>query len=375
MLLGTVIAAAAPGIAQEASCPALVRQALDAVAQVCSDLGRNSVCYGNTLIEATFDDTADVRFEKPADYADIAALRTLRTFPLDETLGLWGVAVMNLQANLPDTLPGQGVKFLLYGDAVIENRVGDSSGGQTDYGPMQAFYFTTGLGNLKCRELPPSSLVIQSPKGYHVQLNANGLDVIIGSTVALTAERGKTMRIATLEGRAITRQGSRVQVIPAGFEASVELGGDDGLTPISDVSEPDIIIEDDWQAVIETGNEVFDELIDFPDSTDEYGSWDDFCADPVNADLCALPDDLCPNGGCGSVCGDLVCDLDEGADTCPADCGFDDNDDNSDDNSSGIDNSDDDSGGFDDSNDDSGGFDGSDDDSGGVDDGSDDSGG
>lgn len=390
-----------PGAAQqEDSCSALVRRALESVKQACGDLGRNSVCYGNTLVEASFD-SADVSFNQPADKTDVETLRTLRTFPLDETLGFWGVAVMNVQANVPGTLPGQGVKFVLYGDVAIENRAEPAAGvscaatantaanirsgpgantnvltsvpaggaltvtGRSEdgawlavtvnnlsgwisadlvttacdpsslpvrttadtatvYGPMQAFYFTTGAGNVRCNQLAPSSLVIQSPKGINVQLNANGLDISMGSTLALTATRGQSMRIATLSGKAVTRQGEQFQVIPAGFQAGVELGGDDGLTPVGLVSEPELLDEQEWLAVLDSAEDIFEEPVEFPD-TEGYDSWDDFCADPANADTCELPDDLCADGWCEPTCGDLICEADEDTDTCPTDCDNDDN--------------------------------------------------
>lgn len=319
LFMGVFFITIQSGNAQNDACPALVKRALESVRQVCGDLGRNSVCYGNNQIEASFDSKAQVTFDRPSDKAPVSELRTLRTFPLDEKLGLWGVALMNIQANVPNTLPGQGVRFVLYGDVAIQNRGGSSTGAKTEFGPMQAFYFTTGAGNVKCNQLPPSSLVIQSPKGINVHLNANGLDVSVGSTVAFTAQKGKEMRLVTLAGKAVTRRGDKLQVIPAGFGTGIELGGDDGLTPIGDVEEPQPFDEAEWQAVIETSDDVFEEPIDMPD-TSSYDNWDDFCSDEANADACAMPEDLCADGWCESTCGDLICGVDEDAETCAVDC-------------------------------------------------------
>ncbi len=52
------------------------------------------------------------------------------------------------------------------------------------YGPMQAFYLTTGLGEPGCREAP-NALVVQSPQEVEVTLNVNGLEVALGSTLIL----------------------------------------------------------------------------------------------------------------------------------------------------------------------------------------------
>ena len=37
-----------------------------------------------------------------------------------KTVGEWGVSLMQLQANLPDTLPGQNVTVLLFGDVTLQ---------------------------------------------------------------------------------------------------------------------------------------------------------------------------------------------------------------------------------------------------------------
>jgi hypothetical protein len=34
----------------------------------------------------------------------------------------WGIALMKIQANLPDTIPGQNVSMLIFGDVLIENQ-------------------------------------------------------------------------------------------------------------------------------------------------------------------------------------------------------------------------------------------------------------
>ena len=48
---------------------------------------------------------------------------------MNASTGAWGVALMRIQANLPDTLPGQNVTMLIFGDVQIQNAGGESSGG------------------------------------------------------------------------------------------------------------------------------------------------------------------------------------------------------------------------------------------------------
>jgi hypothetical protein len=115
------------GLAQDESsgaCPALVEQALAQMGAGCASLDRNTACYGYTLVETQFTEAvADDTFTEPADRAPLADLLTLRTAPLNLDTGDWGIAVLSAQANIPDTLPGQAVTFVVMGDAEIENQV------------------------------------------------------------------------------------------------------------------------------------------------------------------------------------------------------------------------------------------------------------
>src|SRR5262249_22525693 len=93
-------------VAQGTDCPTYVNQALDAVGKSCGELGRNQVCYGNTSIDSQFTDTS-VHFSLPGDHASVLNLQKLVTAPLNPDNNTWGIAVLSLQANLPDNLPGQ----------------------------------------------------------------------------------------------------------------------------------------------------------------------------------------------------------------------------------------------------------------------------
>lgn len=108
----------------QGACSELVVEALNAVDGNCSELGRNEACYGYDQVEASFLGEIGVStFSQPTDTVSVADLETLRTAPLNLESGVWGVAVMSLQANMPDTLPGQNVTFILMGDVEVENAV------------------------------------------------------------------------------------------------------------------------------------------------------------------------------------------------------------------------------------------------------------
>lgn len=125
VLLLLIVVTAVPLSAQPAAeCPAQVEQALAAVGDACAGLGRNALCYGFTDVLASFTGAPpDLRFSAPSDRADLKFMASVQTSPLDPTSGNWGIALMNVQANIPGTLPGQNVVFILMGDAQIENQV------------------------------------------------------------------------------------------------------------------------------------------------------------------------------------------------------------------------------------------------------------
>ncbi len=121
------------GLAQSdaGACPALVEQALTDMGQNCDLLDRNSACYGYNRVDATFhENAAEDFFSKPADRSQIANLQSIATAPLDVDQDFWGIAVMNVQANVPNTLPGQAVTFVLLGDVKVDNAVAPEEAAQ-----------------------------------------------------------------------------------------------------------------------------------------------------------------------------------------------------------------------------------------------------
>jgi LysM domain/Bacterial SH3 domain len=119
-----VFLCAAPLFAQSNDCPSMVDAALKAVGDVCAATGSNQACYGNLTLQAEPQPgVTDLTFNQPGDVVRVASLRSLQLNPFDLTNHQWGVALMRLQANIPDTLPGQNVTFLLFGDVQLENKV------------------------------------------------------------------------------------------------------------------------------------------------------------------------------------------------------------------------------------------------------------
>jgi hypothetical protein len=111
-------------LSAQGDCPAIVQQALNTAGQVCIGLTRNQVCYGHNHIEATdWEGFALPNFTQPGSMADLLNMAALATFPFDEQTQTWGVAMMAVQADLEETLPGQNVTLVVYGDVDVENGV------------------------------------------------------------------------------------------------------------------------------------------------------------------------------------------------------------------------------------------------------------
>jgi hypothetical protein len=213
-------------LAQANTCPEIVSKALSAADAACKKTGRNQACYGNFNLSATGQPGAEnFTFDKVGDVVNIADVQTLKLSPMSVDQDQWGVALMKLQANIPDTLPGQNVTFLLFGDVEITNAVNTDI--SPDKKPMQAFYLKTGAGDAQCDEAPESGLLVQTPKGVgEVAFNVNGVDVQMGSTVFFqtTAEQDG-MTVSTLEGAAYVTSRKNTQVIVPGTWAKVPVAG------------------------------------------------------------------------------------------------------------------------------------------------------
>ncbi len=111
-------------LAQSADCPAIVQTALSAADTACASTGRNQACYGNVQLTAQANPNAtNFQFDKTGDLTDVSSIQSLHLAPLNLTDSTWGITLMNIQANLPDTLPGQNVTLLMFGDVELDNAV------------------------------------------------------------------------------------------------------------------------------------------------------------------------------------------------------------------------------------------------------------
>ena len=235
-------------LAQSSDCSAIVKQAMTDVQQACASTGRNQACYGYVSLQATpREGVQNFTFAKAGDLANVADLTSLQLTPLDAAQNTWGIVLMKLQANLPDTLPGENVTFLMFGDVQIKNAVpADGSGtatpavtpGTAPLQPMQAFYFKTGIGQTQCAGAPADGLLIQTPKGAgQISLRANNVDIQLGSTAYLQAQPSARMRVRVVEGKGHLTANGKTVVIPAGSEVDIPM--DEDLNASGEPSDPE----------------------------------------------------------------------------------------------------------------------------------------
>jgi hypothetical protein len=221
-------------------CEDILKAALEQLHNACDGIGRNRACYGNNQISATAAVDQALKFDTVGDIAAIQTISSLVTSPMNVDTGTWGVSLLKLQANLPDTLPGQNVTFLVYGDTQIDNPSGD----------MQSFYFSSGLGNMDCKTIPDSGIVVRSPNHMKVSFKANGVEITIASTITLNAEKGKGLKVGLLEGHAEVKAGGVTQTLKPGQSTTVPLGGANGLEASGQPSEPEEESTDDSLAPV-----------------------------------------------------------------------------------------------------------------------------
>jgi hypothetical protein len=285
----------------QADCPAIVTAAIVTATESCAGLERNQACYGNVTLAATpRADAPSFTFDQAGDVVNVADIESLRLSSMSLTDETWGVALMQIQANLPDTLPGQNVTLLLFGEVVItdadtvltevqvtanstvnvrlrpttaeSNVIASLASGQTvtangrlfdgswvrividaetgelgwvssefvssaadlntlnvvDAGsslftPMQAFYFSSGIGDRPCTEAPDSGILIQTPEGVgEVNMMINEVSIRLGSTIYVQAG-GSTMFVSVVEGHAVLNSNGVSQTVPAGTYSEIPL--------------------------------------------------------------------------------------------------------------------------------------------------------
>lgn len=207
-------------------CETVVLDTLSEVEELCSATGRNQACVGNLQVSATpisnLSATTPFNFTNVGDIVDIATVDSFQLSPLDTSAGIWGVAFMLVQADIPDSLPGQNVSMLLFGDVEVNNQAITNPDLLPDYRPMQAFYFSSGIGEQRCNAIPDTGILIQTPDiDAQITLSINEVVVQLGSTAFFSLSNQQTLDIDLLEGSALVSAENQTQLMTTGQRISV----------------------------------------------------------------------------------------------------------------------------------------------------------
>lgn len=203
------LAPATPAVAQSSTCPEIVKTAFQQTAAQCARTGRNKTCYGNLAARVSFNTGFEnAKFEKPGDVVDLNAIRSLSLSPMDLDAPAWGVILMRLQANLPDSEPNEAVTMIIFGSVTVTDaKAIPEANVPNSFQPMQAFYLKSS-GRKACQEAPKEGVLIQTPKGKKkVELWINGAEVKIGSTAFVETLVDGEWSLNVLEGTAEVKAG------------------------------------------------------------------------------------------------------------------------------------------------------------------------
>lgn len=111
----------------ETACAALIQASFDSFAESCVGKEATTACYGYRNTSVTFaDDITDAPdFAIAGDTIDLAQVQTISTSAFDLENENWGLAALNVQANVPlaYTSSEPGLSVLMFGDVTLENQV------------------------------------------------------------------------------------------------------------------------------------------------------------------------------------------------------------------------------------------------------------
>lgn len=223
---------------RNASCQVVINKAIQSSDSFCGETSSNSVCYGNTTIQAELAPGATQRFSERGDIIAVNDLRRLSAAPLNLANDEWGIAVFKVIANLPRSLPGETITMVVFGNTTLDDLDNTS-------GNLQSFYFYSELGQIACESVPSDGLMLTSPGGSGLRINVNGTELTLKGDANLKAVRNGTMEVSLFRGSGRIVSNGQEQYFGAGQQVSVELGGEDGVQSISGPSAPEPLTQEE----------------------------------------------------------------------------------------------------------------------------------
>jgi hypothetical protein len=100
---------------ERSACRALAEEGIAAAARACAAAGADTACYGHTGVVAS--SAEGVALSNIGQIVPLAQLQGLTTEAASLERGTWGIAVLNIQAGLPEG--AAGVRAALFGDSML----------------------------------------------------------------------------------------------------------------------------------------------------------------------------------------------------------------------------------------------------------------
>lgn len=214
---------------EDETCNDLVAQALQTVGSACAEIGQNEACYGYNAIDSVFVDEADVDFVVSGDIADLSDLISLETQSADPDEGIWGIAFISIQADLPDESEDSLTFVLLGGTSLSEDEGFDDNS-------TQAFTIQSGESET-CAEAP-DGLLIRSPEGQRARVVVNGVELTMSSTLFITAHEDGEMTLQGIDGEIEVTVDGETETLTAGMMTNIPL---DGLRADGPPTRPELV--------------------------------------------------------------------------------------------------------------------------------------
>ncbi len=151
---------------QDGECTTFVKQALAATDKACINTGRNEACYGHISLDAQpQSQDASFKFNEVGDRVDVARVSRLRLSPMDVKSDVWGVALLKVQADIPNDMPDTNVSVLVFGDVELENAIPD---------PVYMDVVVAGPSNANIRRQPSNRGFVLSTLAPTTKVQAKG---------------------------------------------------------------------------------------------------------------------------------------------------------------------------------------------------------
>ncbi len=185
--------------AQDDSCRLLVERALTELGWNCAETPTGAACYGHDFIAATF--AAENDFFNPADQAPAAELLSLSSSPANISTGDWGIAQLNLPADLGSVAgvdAQTGLTLLLLGEAELLNlRL------SPEVKPPE-LTFRGEPHNAPCDEAT-NALILHSARGLLTKVDINGVHLDFDGSIIAQQPAVNIITFIVVEGQLVSQ--------------------------------------------------------------------------------------------------------------------------------------------------------------------------